>query len=125
MRSQPRQFVSFSINTGGQFSFWQAFSELQSSLVRTAVSQFVRMFGGELSLQLADYVLARTISWLWFGLSYHLLFGVLSLEKCALPFVWLSSLGFASGVILYQGKCAQRVASAYGWVTIVILSMVK
>jgi hypothetical protein len=29
MRSRPRQFASFSINTGGQSSFWQAFSELQ------------------------------------------------------------------------------------------------
>jgi hypothetical protein len=59
----------------------------------------VRKFGGELSLQLlqlADFVLAWTISWLWFGLSDQLLFGVLSLEKGALPFVWLSSLGFAS-----------------------------
>jgi hypothetical protein len=74
--------------------------------VRTAVSQFVRKFGGELSLQLlqlADYILAWTISWLWFGLSDQLLFGVLSLEKGVLPFVWLSSLGFASGVILCQG----------------------
>jgi hypothetical protein len=72
MRSRPRQFVSFSINIGGQSSFWQAFSKLQSSLVRTAVSHFVCKFGGELSLQLlqlADYVLAWTISWLWFGLS--------------------------------------------------------
>jgi hypothetical protein len=106
MRSRPRQLARISINTGGQSSFWQAFSELQSSLVRTAVSQFVRKFGGELSLQLlqlADYVLAWTISWLWFGLSDQLLFGVLSLEKGVLPFVWLSSLGFASRVILCQG----------------------
>jgi hypothetical protein len=40
MRSWPRQLARISINTGGQPSFWQAFSELQSSLVRTAVSQF-------------------------------------------------------------------------------------
>jgi hypothetical protein len=74
--------------------------------VRTAVSQFVHKFGGELSLQLlqlADYVLAWTISWLWFGLSDQLLFGALSLEKGVLPFVWLSSLGFSSRVILCQG----------------------
>jgi hypothetical protein len=106
MRSRPRQLARISINTGGQSSFWQAFSELQSSLVRTAVSQFVRKSGGELSLQLlqlADYVLAWTISWLWFGLSDQLLFGALSLEKGVLPFVWLSSLGFASGMILCQG----------------------
>ena len=47
MRSWPRQLVGISINIGGQSSFWQAFSELQISLVRTAVSQFVRKFGGE------------------------------------------------------------------------------
>jgi hypothetical protein len=73
--------------------------------VRTAVAQFVRNFGGDLSLQLlqlADYVLSWTISWLWFGLSDQLLFGALSLGKCALPFVCLSSLVFASGVILCQ-----------------------
>ena len=106
MRSRPRKFASFSINTGGQSSFWQAFSELQSSLVCTTVSQFVCKFGGELSLQmleLTDYVLSWTISWLWFGLSDQLLFGVLSLEKGTLPFIWLSRLGFSSRVILYQG----------------------
>jgi hypothetical protein len=40
--------------------------------VCTAVAQFVHRFGGELSLQLlqlADYALAWTISWLGFGLS--------------------------------------------------------
>jgi hypothetical protein len=74
--------------------------------VHTTVAQFVLKFGGELSLQLlqlADCVLAWTISWLWFGLSNQPLFGALSLRKGALPFVWLSSLGFASGVILCQG----------------------
>jgi hypothetical protein len=72
--------------------------------VRTAVAQFVCKFGGELSLQLAKIlVLAWTISWLWFGLFDQLLFGALSLGKGVLPFVWLSSLGFSSGVILCQG----------------------
>jgi hypothetical protein len=74
--------------------------------VRTAVAQFVRKFGGELPLQLlqlAYCVLAWTISWLWFGLFDQLLFGALSLGKGVLPFVWLSSPGFASGVILCQG----------------------
>ena len=47
-------------------------------------------------------VLAWTISWLGFGLSDQL-FDALSLGKGALPFVWLSSLGFASGGILSQG----------------------
>jgi hypothetical protein len=74
--------------------------------VHTAVSQFVRKSRGELSLQLlqlADFVLAWNISCLWFGLSDQLLFGALSSEKGALPFVWLSSQGFASGMILCQG----------------------
>jgi hypothetical protein len=74
--------------------------------VRTAVAQFVRKFGVELSLQLlqlADYILAWTISWLWFGLSDQRLFDALSLGKVVLPFVWLSSLGFAFRMILCQG----------------------
>ena len=73
----------------------------------------------------SSYALAWTISWLWFGLSDQLLVGALSLEKGVPPFVWLSSLGFASGMILFQGEGARRVASSYGWVTIVMLSMVK
>ena len=74
--------------------------------MRIVVAQFVHKFGGELSLkllQLEDCVLVWAISWLWFGLYDQLLFGVLSLGKGALPFVWLSSLGFASIVILCQG----------------------
>jgi hypothetical protein len=74
--------------------------------VHTTVSQFVCKFGRDLSLQLlqlANYVLAWTISWLWFGIFDKLLFGALSLEKGVLPFVWISSLGFASRVILCQG----------------------
>jgi hypothetical protein len=66
----------------------------------------VHRFGGELSLQLlqlADYTLAWTISWLGFGLSDHLLFDALSLGKGVLPFVCLSSLGFDTRVILSQG----------------------
>jgi hypothetical protein len=56
MRSRPRQFANFSINKGGQSSFWQALSELQSSFVCTAFSQFVHKFGGELSLKLLQLV---------------------------------------------------------------------
>jgi hypothetical protein len=73
--------------------------------VRTAVPSFVRRFGGELPLQLlqlARSVLAWTISWLGFGLSDQLLLVRYPWGK-VLPFVWLSSLGFASGVILCQG----------------------
>jgi hypothetical protein len=59
--------------------------------VRTAVGQFVRKSGGELLLQLlqlADFGLAWTLSWLWFGLSDQLLLlllGALSLEKDVPP----------------------------------------
>jgi hypothetical protein len=63
MRIRPRQLARININTGGQSSLWQAFSDLQSSLVRTAVSQFVRKFGGELSV---------AASRLRFGLDYLL-----------------------------------------------------
>jgi len=62
----------------------------EATLVCTTVGQFVRKFGGELPLQLlqlANCVLAWNISWLLFGLSDQLLFGALSLEKGALPFV--------------------------------------
>jgi hypothetical protein len=64
------------------------------------------MFGGEFLLQLlqlVDYASTWTISWLGFGLYDQLLFDALSLGKGALPFVYLSSLGFASKMILSQG----------------------
>jgi hypothetical protein len=66
MRSRPRQFASFSINTGGQSSFWQAFSELQKQhLCALQLGSFVHKFGGEMLqlLQLADF---------GFGLDYLL-----------------------------------------------------
>jgi hypothetical protein len=66
MRSRPRKLARISINIGGQSSFWQAFLELQSSLVRTVVSQFVRKFGGEAA------VAAATARRLRFGLDYLL-----------------------------------------------------
>jgi hypothetical protein len=54
-------------------------------------------------LQQPVSVLAWTISWLGFGLSDQAIVGALSLEEDVLHLVWLSSLGFASGVILSQG----------------------
>jgi hypothetical protein len=67
MRSWPKQFASFSINTRGQSSFWQGILRTaEAALVRTAVGQFVRKSGGELLLQLlqlADF---------GFGLDYLL-----------------------------------------------------
>jgi hypothetical protein len=50
----------------------------------------------------SSYVLAWNISWLGFGLSDQLLLVRYPWGK-VLAFVWLSSLGFASGVILCQG----------------------
>jgi hypothetical protein len=53
MRSRPRQSARISINTGGQSSFWSGILRTaEATLVRTAVGQFVRKFGGELLLQL-------------------------------------------------------------------------
>jgi hypothetical protein len=48
-------------------------------------------------------VLAWTIYWRGFGLSDQSFCDALSLGKGVLPFVWLSSLGFASRGILSQG----------------------
>jgi hypothetical protein len=49
------------------------------------------------------FSIGLNISWLGFGLSDQSFCDALSLGKGALPFVWLSSLGFASGGILSQG----------------------
>jgi hypothetical protein len=68
MRSRPRQLARISINTGGQFSFWQAVSELQcpvlcAGLRRAAIA----------AAAASRSRLAWTISWLGFGLSDQLL----------------------------------------------------
>ena len=52
MRSWPRQFASFSINTGGQSSFWQHSQNCRSSTCAHCSWPVVRKFGGELPLQL-------------------------------------------------------------------------
>ena len=75
--------------------------------MRTAVSQFCAQVWRRVVV--AAVASSRFRFWLglslgfWLGLSYELLFGALSLGKGVLPFVWLSSLGFASRVILCQG----------------------
>jgi hypothetical protein len=66
MRIRPKQLARISINTGGHSLFWQAFSELQSSLVHTAVSLFVCKFGGEF---VVGFVAANRLC---FGLDYLL-----------------------------------------------------
>jgi hypothetical protein len=57
MRSRPRQFASFSINTGGQSSFWQAFSELQKQhlCALQLASLCASLEESCLPLQLADF----------------------------------------------------------------------
>jgi hypothetical protein len=64
-------------------------------------------------------VLKPIASIFWVGLSDQIW---LRLSWCII-LAWL--LYFHQDFSLYQGQGAQRVASAYGWVTIVILSMVK
>jgi hypothetical protein len=66
MRSRPKQLAKISINTGGQSSFWQAFSELQSSLVYIAVSQFCAQVWRRV------VIVAAETSKLCFGLDYLL-----------------------------------------------------
>ena len=92
MRSWPRQFSRFSINIGGQSSFWQEFSKLQKQhlcalqLTSLCVSMEESCCCNCCNQQIL--VLAWTISWLWVGLSDQLLLlflGALSLKKDAPP----------------------------------------
>jgi len=64
-------------------------------------------------------VLKPIASIFWVGISDQIW---LRISWCII-LSWL--LYFHQDFSLYQGQGAQRVASAYGWVTIVILSMVK
>jgi hypothetical protein len=76
MRSRPRQLARISINTGGQFSFWQAVSELQSN--NLCALQCPVLCAGLRRAAIAAAAASRsrlawTISWLGFGLSDQLL----------------------------------------------------
>ena len=126
MRSQPRQFASFSINTGGQSSFWQAFLELQKQhlctlqLASLCTSLEERCRCSCCSQQIL--VLAQTLSWLWFGLSDQLLlllFGALSFERGALSCLAMQLRFFFRNDSLSRLRCSW-VASAYGWVKILL-----
>ena len=66
MRSRPRQLAIISINIGGQTSFWQEFSELQSTPVHTAVGQFCAQFFSRV------FVAIAAASIFCFGLDYLL-----------------------------------------------------
>jgi hypothetical protein len=73
----------------------------------------------QLQLQLLQLSIVLVL-WLW-----DFLFGELSLEKDALSWLSVGS-SVASGIILSRkGYGARGWLRAYGWVTIVILSMVK
>jgi hypothetical protein len=76
MRSRPRQLARITINTGGQSSFWQAVSELQSNTCVHCSAQFCvqvwRRAAGAAAAA-SSYILAWNISWLGFGLSDQLL----------------------------------------------------
>jgi hypothetical protein len=65
MRSQPKQFVSFSINTGVQSSFWQAFSELQKQHLCTLQLASCVQFWRRVVVAAA----AASKFQIWFGLS--------------------------------------------------------
>jgi hypothetical protein len=76
MRIQPRQLARISINTRGQFSFWQAVSEVQSN--NLCALQSPVLCAGLRRAAIATATTSRsrlswTISWLGFGLSDQLL----------------------------------------------------
>jgi hypothetical protein len=78
---------------------------VEAALVRTAVGQFVRKFGGDLSLQLLQ------LEDFGFDLDSLLDSLISSCYSCLVRcpwkevryLVWLSSIGFASEMILCQG----------------------
>jgi hypothetical protein len=76
MRSRPRQLARISINTGGQFSFWQVVSKLQSN--NLCALQCPVLCAGLRRAAIAAAATSRsrlawTISWLGFGISDQLL----------------------------------------------------
>jgi hypothetical protein len=96
--------------------------------VCTAVDQFVRKFGGDLPLQLADFsfgfdsllVMVWTLLSSLATLSWCAILG----ERCTPFCLAIQSRVYFRNDSLSRLRCS-GVASAYGWVTIVILSMVK
>ena len=70
MRSRSRQLARISINTGGQSSFWQAFSELQSN---TCVNCNCLVFASVWrSVAIAATAASRFRFWLRLSLGYGL-----------------------------------------------------
>ena len=115
-----------SINTGGQSSFWPLFLELKKQhlyalqLASLCASLEESCCCSSCNQQIL--VLAWTLSWLWFGLSDQLLLlllGALSLEKGAPPLFGYLAQGCFQNDSLSRLRCL-GVASAYGWVTILL-----
>jgi hypothetical protein len=106
MRSRPWKFARTSINTGHQSSFDTHFSELQQVTCAHCSLAVLCASPGE---GVAFWVALSDQLWL--------------LLAWCISLAWL--LDCYQDSSLCQGQGAGRVASAYGWVTIVILSMVK
>ena len=71
MRSWPRQLARISINTGGQFSLWQAVIELQSNTYAHCSCPIFAQVWRRVVVAASSY--AWTISWLGFGIYDQLL----------------------------------------------------
>ena len=115
MRSRPRQSVRINISTGRQFSFVHTSQNCREALVCTAVWQSC----AQVLEKVLPLDLKPIASIFWVELSDQLWL----LLAWSISLAWL--LDCYQDSSLCQGQGAQRVASAYGWVTIVILSMVK
>ena len=105
MRSRPKQSARISINTGGQSSLWQAFPKLQKRhLCTLQLASCVQVWR---RVVVAAAAASRFRFWLGLSLGYGLDSLISSclvrLEKGVPPFFWLSSLGFSSRMILFQG----------------------
>jgi hypothetical protein len=86
MRSRPRQFASFSINTGGQSSFWQAFSELQKQhLCALQLASCAQVWRRAV---VAAAAASRFRFWLGLSLGYGLDSLISSCYSCLVRYPW-------------------------------------
>jgi hypothetical protein len=115
MRSWPRQSARTSINTGRQSSFYTQLSELQRDTCAHCSWAVLCASPGE-----GVATSSEVYSFYIFGLDSLTNFGYFLLGALALLGYYLLP-GFFSPL---RSRCS-GMASAYGWVTIVILSMVK
>jgi hypothetical protein len=83
MRSRPRQFASFSINTGGQSSLWQTFSELQSNTCAHCSCPVYAQVWRRASVAVA------AASKFWFSLGLSLGYGLdYLISSCLVRYLW-------------------------------------